>query len=188
MRKIITFEGIDGSGKTTLIQALREHYAAQGKTVWATSEPWSISEVDSDPFVATMQLIADRRRHCQSLKDTQFDIALIDRFDLSTKAYQGYGDGVDLDMINTLNVVATKGIDVNLRIWLDVPVDIAVKRLEQRGEQVSTAEVDRLTRVYDGYATLYNAKLVWRRMRRIDATQPPEDVLREAIALIKEVL
>ena len=109
MSKIITFEGIDGSGKTTLIQALHHHFAAQGKTVWPTSEPWSISEVDPDPFVATMQLMADRRHHCNVLRTTSYDIALIDRFDLSTKACQGYGDGVDLDLINTLNAVATKG-------------------------------------------------------------------------------
>jgi dTMP kinase len=184
MSKIITFEGIDGSGKTTLVQALYHHFATQGKVVWPTNEPWSISEIDPDPFVATMQLMADRRHHCNVLKSTSYNIALIDRFDLSTMAYQGYGDGINRDMINTLNVVATRGVIVNLRIWLDLPVDIAVKRLEQRGEKVSAAEVDRLTRIYDGYATLYNSRLVWRRMVRIDATQPPDDVLREAIALI----
>ena len=186
MSTIITFEGIDGSGKTTLIQALRDHFATQGKVVWATSEPWSISEseVDSDPFVATLQLMADRRHHCNVLKSTSYDIALIDRFDLSTAAYQCYGDGVDLGIINTLNAVATEGIDVSLRIWLDLPVEVAVKRLEQRGETVSTLEIDRLRRVSLGYETMAD----WRELRRIDATQPPNDVLRDAIALIEEIL
>ena len=184
MSTIITFEGIDGSGKTTLIQALRHHFAAQGKTVWATSEPWSITEVDPDPFVATMQLMADRRHHCNVLKSTSYDIALIDRFDLSTEAYQSFGDGIEWSLVIRLNESATEGIDVSLRIWLDLPVDIAAKRLEQRGEQVSEADVERLKRVRDGYAMMQP----WRRMRRIDATQPPEDVLREAIALIEEIL
>lgn len=184
MSKIITFEGIDGSGKTTLIQALHHHFATQGKVVWPTNEPWSITEVDPDPFVATMQLMADRRHHCNVLRTTSYDIALIDRFDLSTKAYQGYGDGVDLGLINTLNAVATEGICVSLRIWLDLPVEVAVKRLEQRGEKVSTLEVDRLKRISRGYASMTE----WNQLRRIDATQPPGDVLREAIALIEEIL
>lgn len=185
MRKIITFEGIDGSGKTALRNAIAKHYAAKGKIVWATSEPWKIDKrLDPDPFVAALQLMADRRQHCQALKDTRFDIALIDRFDLSTEAYQGFGDGVDCDLINTLNDIATEDVDVNLRIWLDLPVDIAVKRLEKRGETVSAAEIARLERVHAGYAEL--ADEGW--MVRIDATQPPDNVLREAIALIEEIL
>lgn len=184
MRKIITFEGIDGSGKTTLMTRLYKHFIDLGKEVWSTSEPWSFFDVNPDPFVATMELMADRRRHCQELKYTRFDIALIDRFDLSTKAYQGYGDGIDLDLINALNAVATEGIDVSLRVWLDLPVDIAVKRLEKQGETVSAAEIARLERVRYGYSRIHSR----RELRRIDATQPPEDVLREAIALIEEVL
>lgn len=185
MSKIITFEGIDGSGKTTLRNAIAKHYAAQGKVVWATSEPWKIDKrLDSNPFVATMQLMADRWHHCNALKSTLYDIALIDRFDLSTEAYQSFGDGIEWSLVIRLNEAATEGIDVSLRIWLDLPVDIAVKRLEQRGEQVSEADVERLKRVRDGYALMQP----WRRMIRIDATQPPEDVLREAIALIEEVL
>lgn len=194
MSTIITFEGIEGSGKTTLRDALGKHFAAQGLSVWLTQEPFLLEgsrrgRIHPDPFTATMELMADRRAHCAAMQgNPAFDLILIDRFEYSTEAYQGYGDGIDLDLINTLNALATKGVTVNLRIWLDLPVEVAVKRLEQRGEQVSTAEVDRLTRVYDGYATLYNAKLVWRRMIRIDATQPPEDVLRDAIALIEKIL
>lgn len=185
--KIITLEGIDGSGKTTLRNSLHRHFASSGKEVcWATSEPWSISEseIDSDPFVAMLQLIADRRHHCNVLKSTKYDIALIDRFAYSTEAYQGYGDGVDCDLINTLNDIATEDVDVNLHIWLDLPVDIAVKRLEKQGETANAAEIARLKRVHAGYAEL--ADEGW--MVRIDATQPPDDVLREAIALIEEVL
>ena len=186
MSKIITFEGIDGSGKTTLVKALRDHFAAQGKTIWATSEPWSISEseIDSDPFVAMLQLIADRRHHCNALKSTAYDIALIDRFDLSTEAYQGWGDGVSISLIQRLNDIATESIDVSLRIWLDLPVEVAVERIEKRGESLTPAEIERLGRVHSGYGWMWSAG----RLRRIDATQPPDNVLRESIALIEEVL
>ena len=185
MNKIITFEGIDGSGKTTLIQALYHHFATQGKVVWPTNEPWSISEIDSDPFVATMQLVMDRRHHCNVLKSTSYDIALIDRFDLSTAAYQGYGDGIDLTLIAILNNSATEGVDVARRIWLDVPVDVAVqRRTQKRGELVNPNEIKRLERVNDGYGMMGFLGMLC----RIDATQPPDDVLREAIALIEEIL
>jgi dTMP kinase len=186
MSKIITIEGIDGSGKSTLASALRKHYGAAGKVVWQTSEPWSYPAhlIDSDPFVATMQLMADRRKHCQALKDTLFDIALIDRFEFSTEAYQGYGDGVDRDLINTLNDIATEAIDVSLHIYLDLPVGVAVKRLLARDGHMAVSEIARLERVHAGYAKL--AEEGW--MVRIDATQPPDDVLREAIALIEEIL
>lgn len=182
--KIITFEGIDGSGKTTLGMRLHQYFTEIGKEVYLTNEPWGISEVHPDPFVATLQLVMNRRHHCNALRAAKYDIALIDRFDLSTKAYQGYGDGVDLDLIDSLNDIATERIDLSLRIWLDVPVDIAVKRLEKQGETVNAAEIARLKRVHAGYAEL--AEEGW--MVRIDATQPPDDVLRESIALIEEVL
>lgn len=184
MSKIITFEGIDGSGKTTLVKALYHHFAVQGKTVWPTNEPWSISEIDSDPFVATLQLIADRRHHCNALKSTSYNIALIDRFEYSTEAYQGYGDGVDRDLINTLNDIATEEIDVSLHIYLDLPVGVAVKRLMARDGHMAVSEIARLERVHAGYAELTEEG--W--MVRIDATQPPDAVMREAIALIETVL
>ena len=186
MSKIITFEGIDGSGKTTLACALREHYVAAGKLVWRTSEPWSYRAhlIDSDPFVATMQLMADRRHHCNVLKSTKYDLALIDRFEYSTEAYQGYGDGVDRDLINTLNDIATEEIDVSLHIYLDLPVGVAVKRLMARDGHMTVSEIARLERVHAGYAELTEEG--W--MVRIDAIQPPDAVMREAIALIDEIL
>lgn len=191
--KIITFEGIDGSGKTTLRNSLHRHFASSGKEVWSTSEPWSISEseIDPDPFVATMQLMADRRHHCNVLKSTKYDIALIDRFDLSTEAYQGYGGSVRLGLISELNDLATEGVHVNLRIWLDVPTDVAIQRVESREQLVDAAKVEALLQ---SFARLECVRYGYTRMRnrgycqRIDATQSSDDVLREAIALIEQVL
>lgn len=190
MSTIITFEGIEGSGKTTLIQALRDHFAAQGLSVWLTQEPFLLEgsrrgRIHPDPFTAMLQLIIDRRAHCAAmLGNPAFDLILIDRFEYSTEAYQGYGDGVDRDLINTLNDIATEGIDVSLRIWLDVPVEIAIIRQINRGDTVTDADEARLRRVHAGYAELTEEGWMW----PIDATQPPDDVLREAIALIEEIL
>jgi len=182
--KIITFEGIDGAGKSTLVKALHDHFTTKGLHVWSTSEPWELTTIDPDPFIATMQLMADRRRHCKAITGTLYDIALIDRFDLSTEAYQGYGDGVDRDLINTLNDIATEGLDVSLRILLDIPVRAAVRRLEKRGESVTADEIARLNRVRAGYIEM--AEEGW--LISVDATESPEAVLCDAIALIEEVL
>ena len=190
MSTIITFEGIEGSGKTTLRDALGKHFAAQSLSVWLTQEPFLLEgsrrgRIHPDPFTATMELMADRRAHCAAMQgDPAFDLILIDRFQYSTEAYQGYGDGVDLDLINTLNDIATEEIDVSLHIYLDLPVEIAIIRQINRGDTVTDADEARLRRVHAGYAELTEEGWMW----PIDATQPPNDVLREAIALIEEVL
>lgn len=188
-RRIITFEGIDGAGKSTLVKALREHFTAKGLRVLHTWEPWSITEIDPDPFIATMQLMVDRRRHCNMIRELSdgYDLFLIDRFDLSTVAYQGYGDGVDLSLIQRLNDIATEGLEVTRRIWLEIPVGIALERLRDRGEQLVDGEIARLVRVNRGYSQLYDQGPVWR-MKCIQASQPADAVLREAINRIEEVL
>ena len=187
-QRIITFEGIDGAGKSTLVKSLRDHFTAKGRSVLYTWEPWSASEIDPDPFIATMQLMIDRRRHCAMIRELsdRYDLVLIDRFDLSTVAYQGYGDGVDLGLIQRLNDIAIEGIEVTRRIWLDIPVGIAVERLRDRGEQVEEGEIARLVRVSSGYKVTYQHGLM--RMRCIQASQPADAVLREAINRIEEVL
>lgn len=185
--KIITFEGIDGAGKSTLVRALHEHFTAKGLRVRSTREPWELTKVDQDPFIATMQLMIDRRRHCRSLRyDVDRNLVLIDRFDLSTVAYQGYSDGIHLGLIQRLNDIAIDGIEVTRRIWLDIPVGVAVERLRERGEQVEEGEIARLVRVSSAYQVMYEHR--WMKMKCIQASQPADAVLREAINRIEEVL
>lgn len=187
-RRIITFEGIDGAGKSTLVKSLHDHFTAKGLRVRSTREPWELAKVDPDPFIATLQLMTDRSRHCRSLRyDVDFDLVLIDRFDLSTVAYQGYGDGIDLSLIQRLNDIATEGLEVTRRIWLEIPVGIALERLRDRGEQLVDGEIARLVRVNRGYSQLYDQGPAWR-MKCIQASQPADAVLREAINRIEEVL
>ena len=183
--KIITFEGIDGAGKSTLVGKVRMHYETSGLLCWQTYEPRSYIP-STDPFIATMQLMADRRAHCELIKKISrtTDLILIDRFDLSTEAYQGYGDGVDRNLIQQLNELATEGVDVARRIWLDLPVGIAIIRTINRGDIVTDDDESRLEHVYEGYVEMEEEG----RLIRIDATQPPDAVLADAIKLIDEVL
>lgn len=183
--KIITFEGIDGAGKSTLIGKIRMHYETAGLLCWQSYEPRSYIP-STDPFIATMQLMADRRAHCELIKNIvpTIDLILIDRFDLSTESYQGYGDDISVHLIQQLNGLATEGVDVARRILLDVPINIAVERVIGRGEELTVDNVVRLERVRAGYTNMADM----RRMQAIDATQPPDRVLADAIKLIDEVL
>ena len=196
--KIITFEGIDGAGKSTLVKSLRDHFTAKGLSVFHTWEPWSVTEIDPDPFIATMQLMIDRRRQCAMIREIsdQYDLILIDRFDLSTVAYQGYGDGIDLGLIQRLNDDATEDIEVTSRIWLDLPVGVAVERLHARGENVTDNERSRLSRICKGYSLMYLRRDVYavadfrhvQRLKYLQAHQSPDAMLKHAIEIIEEVL
>lgn len=184
--KIITFEGIDGAGKSTLVKSLRDHFTAKGLSVLHTWEPWSASEIDPDPFIATMQLMIDRRRHCAMIRELsdRYDLILIDRFDLSTEAYQGYGDSVDIHIIQQLNLIATTGVNVTRRIGLHVSLVSAVDRIRHRGDEFSNAEFERLRRIHTGYSHMYDLH----RLFCINANHSKSRVLTDAIGLIEEVL
>jgi thymidylate kinase len=72
---------------------LHQYFTEIGKEVSLTNEPWGISEVHPDPFVATLQLVMNRRRHWASAsRAAKYHIALIDRFEYSTEAYQADGE------------------------------------------------------------------------------------------------
>lgn len=184
--KIITFEGIDGAGKSTLIDRLNAHYDEAGLVVWTTPEPFNLDCLDDDPFIATLHLMIDRRDHCKLIREhlDEYDLILIDRFDLSTEAYQGYGDGVNREMIWILNAEATEGIIPAMRILLNVPLNVGVQRLIDRGDSPSVDEIVRLERVRQGYGIMARHD----RLRDIDASQPADDVFRDAVRLIEEVL
>lgn len=157
---IVVFEGIDGSGKTSIIDDLML-YLPSHLTTSRSAEPYHMPlfALSPDPVTATLQLAQARWRHCWRVAALSADwqnnhIHLIDRFDLSTIAYQGYGDGVSLSFINTLNRYVTQPLtDVAepLYIYLDVPVDVAVRRVQERGEVMSDTEIQRLERVRAGY-------------------------------------
>ena len=157
---IAVLEGIDGSGKTTLINELLLHLPSH-LTTSRSAEPYNLPPfaISADPMTATLQLAQARWQHCQWLAESaknwsEDHVHLIDRFDMSMLAYQGYGDGVDKGLIRTLNRYVTQPLTDIFQpcyIYLDVPVEVAVQRVRERGESVSEAQIQRLERVRDGY-------------------------------------
>jgi dTMP kinase len=140
---LITFEGIEGSGKSTQVELLNDYLASKGRTVVQTREPGGSlfgealrkvllqRDMNIFPLSELLVFMAMRAQHVEqvilpALQDRK--IVLCDRFVDATYAYQGYGRSIDLGIIETLNRLVTKGIRPNLTILLDVEVETGLAR------------------------------------------------------------
>jgi len=192
----VTFEGIEGSGKTTAVATLAALLRERGTTVLVTREPGGTPLGDAvrsifldslasiDPLTEAFLLNAARAQHVievigPALKEAQ--VVLCDRFYDSTIAYQGFGRGLDVDMLLHHCQDATQRIAPDITFVLDVPAEVSAARVAARGE------VDRLEReghafhqrVRAGYLQLAQR---FSRMHVLDGTRPPEEIGAIAIA------
>lgn len=143
----ITFEGIDGSGKTTQLNLLKEKLAANGIDVVNLREPGGsvfsekIREVllhskEEINAVSELLMFESARAHLvetvikPALNEGKY--VLCDRFYDSTTAYQGYGRGLSIDLINFLNNLVTNGLKPDLTFYMRVSMDTAIRRAEHR--------------------------------------------------------
>jgi dTMP kinase len=149
---LITFEGVDGAGKTTQVHRLEK---ALGKNVVVTREPGGtiISErireifLNSDGMTVQTELLliaAARAQHVEEVIRPALEadqIVLCDRFIDATVAYQGYRGGIDLELIHQLNRTATGGVIPNLTFVLDLPPEIGIQR--QRLDEITRGHLER---------------------------------------------
>ena len=195
----ITFEGLDGSGKSSHLRAVADRLASAGHDVCVTREPGgtalgtAIRNVFLDPqwgqldgAVELMLVFASRRQHLVEVIEPALAagrIVLCDRFTDSTYAYQGAGRGVPFDVIDGVDELATGRRRPDRTILLDLPADVA----RSRG-QASTREggIDRIDaeelafyqRVREGFLELVRREP--ERYRVADSVPPP-GVVREAV-------
>jgi dTMP kinase len=162
----ITFEGIEGAGKTTLSRWLADWLSAQHIPTRLTCEPGG-SELGNalrqlllhnptDPLTELFLFLADRSHHVRTVilpALTQGIWVISDRYTDSTLAYQGYGRGLDIEMLRHLNALATDHLNPDLTFLIDMPVEQALARTTQpnRFEQEALAFHQR---VRDGYLQL----------------------------------
>jgi len=148
MIRFITFEGGDGSGKTTQLKALEDYLTARGRSCLSTREPGGtelgklirqvLLEVGQQPITSPTELflyLADRSQHIQEVVIPAIEqgrLVLCDRHTDSTLAYQGYGRGIDLGLLRKLNEMASIGIKPDLTFLFDCPVEIGLSRTTQR--------------------------------------------------------
>ncbi|MPZ77448.1 MAG: dTMP kinase [Deltaproteobacteria bacterium] len=203
----ITFEGGDGTGKSTQIGLLETYLIAQGKNCTTTREPGGTSlgqllrqallEVGMRSISSSTELflyLADRAQHVREVivpAVAQGKIVLCDRYTDSTMAYQGYGRGIDLRLLVKLNEIASGGLKPDITFLLDCPVEIGLSRTVQRKLQTpghsgqDRFEDEKLEfheKVRQGFLELARAEP--ERVCLVDASRPEQEVF----AAIKEVV
>jgi dTMP kinase len=154
----ISFEGIDGSGKSTQLTLLREWFEDRGHRVITVREPGatmlseSIREIllsNKQSITPTAELLLFSAARTQLVETVilpaldRGDIVLCDRYVDSTTAYQGYGRMLDLDEVRLCNRIATRGVMPTMTFFIDVPYDQAQQRMQFHP---STQEPDRMER------------------------------------------
>lgn len=208
MIRFITFEGGDGSGKTTQLKALESHLTTRGKSCITTREPGGTSlgklirqvllEVGEKAIASPTELflyLADRAQHIEEIirpAVEQGKIVLCDRHTDSTLAYQGYGRGIDLPLLRKLNAIASQGIIPDLTLLFDCPVQTGLSRTARRHAEPSTSREDRFEReevefherVRAGFLEL--ARLESERFRVIDASRSAEEVFQQVKNIVDQ--
>lgn len=198
---LITFEGPEGSGKTTqadlLVQALNDHNIKVKLTREPGGDPVS-EEIRKILLDGSDQSIADRTelllylsaraQHTERiiaphLKDGF--VVVCARYTDSTLAYQGYGSGFDINTINTMNTFATNGIDPDLTFLLDINTEVGLKR-QQDWNRMERKAIDYHCRVRQGFLEL--AKVHKQRIVVIDASQDIETIHSQILNNVRERL
>lgn len=188
----ITLEGIEGAGKSTQAKLLTEALNQKGFNTTLTREPGGIetSEAiraillhkDIEPVSELLLYEAARAEHfCKVIKPAldSGKIVVCDRFADASIAYQGYGRGLDIKMVEELNKIATFGKMPDLTIIVDIPAQLAFERLKQRGnapDRFERLDIKFFERVRTGYLDL-NVKYP-KRVVVVDGTKSIEEVHR----------
>ena len=189
--KLITLEGIDGAGKSTHVGTIADFLKTRGKDVVLTREPGGtplgeklravlLSEklnIDTE----TLLMFAARREHIAQVIAPGLAAGrwvISDRFTDATYAYQGAGGGMATDRIAALDAWVSAGLQPDLTLVFDVPVEVALGRLPQASKDRFESENKAyFERVRGGY--LQRAKTEARRMRVIDAQKTVPEVKKE---------
>jgi dTMP kinase len=198
--RFITFEGIEGAGKSSLLRALAA--ALTGRSLITTREPGGTPLAEDiralvlarrasgmPPATELLLMFAARAAHVSQLIEPALargDWVLCDRFTDASRAYQGGGRGVDSATIESLARMAHPGLTPDLTLLLDLPPETGLKRARGRGDAGDRFEDEALgffARVRARYLEL--AAQDPRRIHVLDATQPPDVLLQQALALVQ---
>jgi dTMP kinase len=191
--KFITLEGGEGVGKTTQLKVVQSALQSAGLTVLMTREPGGtpraerIRELllshDAESMPPTCELLlmfAARATHLHNVIIPALqrgEWVVCDRFTDASYAYQGYGRGLSLDHIQQLEVMVQQGLQPDITLLLDAPVELGMQRAQQRStsgekdtDRFETEQLEFFERVCSGYRV--RAAAHPKRFKVIDATQP----------------
>lgn len=194
----ITFEGGEGTGKTTQINILKKYLEDQGLEVIITREPGGVISAENiravifdneiDPITETMLYAAARREHYIKKIKPALDagkIVICDRFIDSSIVYQGIVRGVGVDLVENINKYAINNVEPDLTIFFDLDPETGLKRVSLRNEQMNRFDKESLDfhlKVRKGYNLLSKTR---NRFVLIDASKSIEDVTKQIINIMK---
>ncbi|MDA8431345.1 MAG: dTMP kinase [Nitrospiraceae bacterium] len=194
----ISLEGIEGSGKSTQAAFLADYFRAKGFSVVRTAEPGGtrislgirelLLSTDNTGMTPLTELLLYNAARVQHIREViapaldRGDVVITDRFSDSTTAYQGYGRGIDLKLIDSLDLIATGRLRPHLTILLDVAVAIGLKRnrAANKTDRLELEEVSFHERVRKGFLSI--AAEEPGRIRIVDCSGDLEAVSRRVYA------
>jgi dTMP kinase len=206
----ITFEGVEGSGKTTQIQRLKKYLDRKGIPCKVTREPGGcpigekvrkiLLNPDHREMVPLSELLLYEAARAQHVKEViepflkKGGVVLCDRFSDATIAYQGYGRKIDLRWIERLNHFSSRGIKPDVTFLLDCPSDVGLKRALKRNRTLKQEKEERFEkekiqfhqRVRKGYLAL--AKKEPRRVKVIDTRQGEDNVFYKILKTVDKLI
>lgn len=201
----ITFEGGEGSGKTTVIEKVENYYLEKGFNVVRTREPGGskiaedirnvildVDNVNMDPITEAMLYAASRRQHLVEKVTPYLEkgyIVLCDRFIDSSLAYQGYARGLGIDKVYQMNLMATNGLLPDVTIYVDVKPEVGLSRIKSNNREQNRLDLEKLSfhqNVYEGYHQV--AQMFNDRFKVINGEQTREQVFNDTIKVLDEII
>jgi len=174
----LTFEGLDGSGKTTQMRLLAARLRDAGETVIETVEPGGtaiggdIRRILLDPannhLSATAEMLLYFAARAQNVDEiltpatARGEIVISDRWTDSTWAYQGFGRGLGVDVVRHLDRIACRGRKPDVTFWIDIDLETGLQRARHRNRETAALDESRMDeqsrafyeRVFEGYQAL----------------------------------
>ena len=199
---LVSLEGPEGAGKTSVLEALIPILEDRGVEVLTTREPGGVligekirevildpSHTEMDPKTELLLYIASRRQHLVEKVLPALEagkMVIMDRFIDSSVAYQGFGRGLDIDAIDWLNEFATDGLKPDLTLYFDIEVEEGLARIAANSDrEVNRLEMEGLDlhrKVRRGYLSLLEKETD--RIEKIDASLPLDQVIENTQQLL----
>jgi dTMP kinase len=196
----ITFEGIDGAGKTTLINAITRRLESEGYPVLYTKEPGStwLGEQIRNLVLHSNGAIAPHAELClyltsraQNVSEVimpalkEHKIVLCDRYNDSTIAFQGAARGLGVEKVTDMCHFITQNLNPHLTLCLDIDPEVSLQRAKKNGahDRIESEALSFHHKVRDAYRAIHKKNP--KRFHLLDATQSPAKVFEDAIHLIE---
>ena len=200
----ISFEGIEGTGKSTQAHLLAEYLRENGYRVIQTMEPGGthisikirelLLSLESRGMHSMTELLLYNAARVQHIKEViapareRGDIVITDRFSDSTVAYQGYARGIDLQLIDSLDMIATNRLrpDITILLDIDVPTGLARNRELSKNDRLELEDISFHEKVRKGFLRI--AAMEPERITVVDSSEALEMIHQKVVAIISHIM